>query len=323
MTRHAGDVATEPSPAVVFAAGTVLWRPAGTTSPAGAVEIAVAHRPHRQDWSLPKGKLECGETPAACAVRETEEETGYRPVLGRPLGGVRYPVPGRMPGTKLVTYFAGRAGRGGFRPGDEVDELRWLAPAAARELLTYPTDREVLARFTAVPPDSRLLLLVRHGKAGKQGHWPGPDHLRPLSAAGREQTAALRELLPLFGPTAVHSADRVRCLDTVSGLATDLGLSVVVEPLLDEESYQADPVATRDRVSEIVAAGGTPVICSQGGVIPDLVSTLAEKSGLRPGPVRAKKGSVWALTFSAANPPRLLAAHYLPSPLPAPLPARG
>lgn len=318
MARDAGDGSVEPSPAVVYAAGTVSWRPGvGDT-----VEIAVVHRPHRQDWSLPKGKLECGETPASCAVRETEEETGFRPVLGRPLGGVTYPVPGRVSGTKLVTYFAGRAGQGGFAPGDEVDELRWLSPAAAEELLSYPTDREVLARFTAVPPRSRLVLLVRHGKAGKQANWPGPDDQRPLSLAGRQQTAALRELLPLFGPTAFHAADRVRCVDTVSGAAKDVGSRVVVEPLLDEESYQADPVATRDRVVEIAAAGGTPVICSQGGVIPDLVGALAEKSGLELDRVPAKKGSIWALTFSEVNPPRLLAAHYLPSPLPAPLPTR-
>lgn len=314
-----GDAGTEPSPAVVFAAGTVSWRRAST----GSVEIAVVHRPHRRDWSLPKGKPRCGETPAACAVRETVEETGFLPVLGRPLGAVTYPAPGRVAGAKQVTYFAGRAGQGGFTPNAEVDELRWLAPAAATEVLSYPTDREVVARFTAVPPDSRLVLLVRHAKAGKQAHWPGPDRLRPLSPAGREQTAALRALLPLFGPTSVHAADRVRCVATVSGVAADLGLApVLVEPLLDEDSYRVQPVAARDRLTGIAAAGGTPVICSQGEVIPDLVSALAEKSDLRLGPVRAKKGSVWALTFSTMNPGRLLAAHYLPSPLPAPLPVR-
>ena len=55
----------------VLAAGAVLWRPA----PDG-VEIALVHRPRYDDWSLPKGKLDAGETMAAAAVREIEEETG-------------------------------------------------------------------------------------------------------------------------------------------------------------------------------------------------------------------------------------------------------
>src|ERR1700749_1346379 len=148
-----GTDKVDPWQVTVRAAGTVLWRQAGT----GKVEVAVVHRPHRADWSLPKGKLEHGETPAACAVRESWEESGSRPVLGPPLGDVDYPVAAPTPGHKLVTYFAGRAddstfgtafctafgtaSRTAFRPNDEVDELRWLRPAAAATLLSYDTDR--------------------------------------------------------------------------------------------------------------------------------------------------------------------------------------
>jgi 8-oxo-dGTP pyrophosphatase MutT (NUDIX family)/phosphohistidine phosphatase SixA len=320
MTGHAGavqDGGPGSAPVTVHAAGTVLWR----RPRAGKVEVAVVHRPHRQDWSLPKGKLERGETPAACAVRETHEETGYRPVLGRPLGEVRYPVAAPVPGLKVVTYFAGRAGADRFVPNHEVDELRWLRPAAAAELLSYDTDRSILARFTALPADTRTTLLVRHAKAGKKANWSEPDASRPLSPAGREQATALRALLPLWGPDRVHAADRLRCVATVAGVADDLDEPITIEPLLTEEAYAADPQATIRRLIAIARAAGTPVVCSQGGVIPGAVVTLAGKSGLAVPRITAKKSSIWVLSFNTTKPFRLLAAYYLPTPLPVPLPA--
>ena len=40
--------------------------------------VAVIHRPKYMDWSLPKGKLEKGEDCKEAALREVEEETGFR-----------------------------------------------------------------------------------------------------------------------------------------------------------------------------------------------------------------------------------------------------
>ena len=48
------------------------------------------HRPRYDDWSLPKGKVEPGETDEDAARREVEEETGYRCTLGDELTTVRY-----------------------------------------------------------------------------------------------------------------------------------------------------------------------------------------------------------------------------------------
>jgi 8-oxo-dGTP diphosphatase len=53
-----------PSKKTVLAAGAVLWR----TGRQG-VEVAVIHRPRYDDWSLPKGKVDPGETEPATAVR--------------------------------------------------------------------------------------------------------------------------------------------------------------------------------------------------------------------------------------------------------------
>ena len=62
---------------VIRAAGGIVWRIGR-----GAPRLAVAHRPEHQDWVLPKGKLEPGESAEAAALREVREETGSDAVLG-------------------------------------------------------------------------------------------------------------------------------------------------------------------------------------------------------------------------------------------------
>ncbi|WP_312864893.1 NUDIX hydrolase [Saccharothrix tamanrassetensis] len=301
------------------AAGAVLWRD-------GAV--AVVHRPRYDDWSLPKGKVDPGETVPAAAVREVLEETGYTAVLGRHLKTVEYTAFGKP---KTVDFFSARVAGGAFAPNDEVDELRWLPVGQAADLVTRDTDREVLAAFAAAPVDLATVLLVRHAKAGKRDNWPGEDDLRPLSSAGWRQAAGLRALLPLWSPSRVHSAPRVRCVQTVQGVAEDLGSGVLLEPRLSEEGYWPDREAALVRLLEIVDGPGVPVVCSQGGVIPDVVATLASLSGLPAGDVPCKKGSAWLLAFRRPEPgwstsdttgtwPRLVSAHYLPTPLGAPKP---
>lgn len=291
-------------PAEIVAAGAVLWR-----GGADRVEIAVVHRPRYDDWSLPKGKVEPGESLPAAARREVLEETGFPVVLGRPLGQIGYRANGAY---KTVDYYTGRAGDGAFSPNDEVDVLRWLPMAEALASLTYPHDRKVLRWFAADPSVVTTVFLVRHAKAGKREEWDGPDDLRPLTAAGVEQARQLRELLPHFGVDRVHAASPVRCGQTVQPVAEDLGVPVLDEPLLSEDGYWPDPVLATDRFLRIVASGGTPVVCSQGGVIPDLVSTLADAGEVRVTPISSRKGSVWLLSFTTG--PHLFAADYFPSP---------
>ena len=112
----------------------------------GREQIAVVHRPRYDDWSLPKGKLIEGEAWSEGALREVEEETGLRCELGPELPPSRYrDGKGR---DKLVRWWLMRPVGGEFAPNDEVDELRWLEPEAALELLDYERDRD-LVRATA------------------------------------------------------------------------------------------------------------------------------------------------------------------------------
>jgi 8-oxo-dGTP pyrophosphatase MutT (NUDIX family) len=104
--------------------------------------VALVHRPRYDDWTLPKGKLDAGESFEEAAIREIDEETGLRTRLVRELPAVHYEVRGRP---KVVRYWLMEVESDpGFVPNDEVDELRWLEPAAARSLLSYDRDRDVL-----------------------------------------------------------------------------------------------------------------------------------------------------------------------------------
>ena len=129
----------EGSDAEVFAAGGVVWRKV-----AADFEVLLVHRPRYDDWSLPKGKLDEGESFEDAAVREVKEETGLRCELGDYLGETTYRD--RKDREKLVRYWAMKAGSGDFSPNDEVDQVRWVPVEEAAELLTYGFDREMVER---------------------------------------------------------------------------------------------------------------------------------------------------------------------------------
>jgi 8-oxo-dGTP pyrophosphatase MutT (NUDIX family) len=127
----------------VQAAGAVLWR-----RRKGDTEVALVHRPKYDDWSFPKGKLDPGETHEEAAVREVEEETACRGLLGDELPGTSYVDGKGRP--KVVRYWTMVLDeRGRFEPNDEVDEVRWFAVDRAARRLSYDHDVAVLESFAA------------------------------------------------------------------------------------------------------------------------------------------------------------------------------
>lgn len=290
---------------IIWAAGAVLWRP----GPGGLVEVAIVHRPRYDDWSLPKGKMDPGETEPVTAVRELFEETGHRAQLGRRLNNVSYSVD---QGVKRVRYWAARSLGGEFAPGREVDDLIWLSTADAIGKVSYPHDRKVLRRFAKLPAHTQTVLVVRHGTAGSKSRFSGDDKMRPLDKKGRGQAEALVGQLCAFGPTDVHAADRVRCHQTVEPLAEELGVVICNEPTLTEEAYAENAKRGRRRVLQIAESHRTPVICTQGKVIPDLIAWWCERDGIRPDKSRNRKGSTWVLSLADG---RLVAADHIGSAL--------
>ena len=263
------------------------------------------HRPRYDDWSLPKGKVDPGETAPVAAVREVFEETGQRCVLGRRLDTVSYPID---LGIKKVYYWAARSTGGEFTPGKEVDELIWLPVADAMKKLDYGQDRKVLRRFAKQPADTQTVLVVRHGTAGSKSRYSGDDTKRPLDKRGRAQAEALVPQLLAFGATAVYAADRVRCHQTLEPLAAELGVRIHTVRALTEEAYAKSPKRGRHQMLRIAAQAGTPAICSQGKVIPDLIAWWCERDGVRPDKARNHKGSTWVLSLAGG---KLIAADHI------------
>jgi 8-oxo-dGTP diphosphatase len=273
----------------IRAAGGVVWQVRKRK-----LEVALVHRPRYDDWSLPKGKVLDGETELAAAIREVGEELGSTVAVSRRIGDISYDLAATR---KTVSYWVMRHLSGQFGPSDEVDEVVWLRPKAARERLTYYVDRRMMSDFTAVPVPDSMILLVRHAKAGKRADWAGDDNDRPLEPAGRAQAQRLIDLLSAFAPNRIVSADPVRCVQTVQPLADRLGISVRVDTVFGDESYVRAPSATEDALLALAKPGKVTVVCSQGTTIPALI----DRFGRGVEDAETKKGAMWALTVVDGN----------------------
>ncbi|WP_172885757.1 NUDIX domain-containing protein [Jiangella sp. DSM 45060] len=264
----------------VLAAGAVLWR----ARPDGGVELCLVHRPRYDDWSLPKGKREPGESLLVCAVREVFEETGHRVTLGRPLPQQHYPVAGRP---KTVHYWLAEADPHAAPrlPDHEVDEVVFLPADEAVRRLTHERDADLVEAALAGPLRTTALVLLRHAKAVSRSSWSGPDLERPLAPDGLADVEPLGEALATLSPRRVLSSDAVRCAETVRPFARKLGLVVELEPHLSEESLRV--TAGQHPAAELITSllrNGAAVVCSHRPVLPLLFEAAGADAdgGLEP-----------------------------------------
>jgi 8-oxo-dGTP diphosphatase len=112
------------------------------------VEVLLVHRPHRDDWGLPKGRRRHDETPLACALREVREETGLTCEVGDELPTVRYRD--RLGRRRVARYWAMAPVEGRFEPTAEVDEVRWVRIDRVGDVLTHPRELVVVRGLRAV-----------------------------------------------------------------------------------------------------------------------------------------------------------------------------
>lgn len=256
----------------IIAAGTVTMRPGAD----GVTEVLLVHRPRYDDWSLPKGKLTNGEYLAACATRETHEESAVQVHLRAPVTELSYPV---SSGTKSVTYWRGHpASVRRHRAGAEVDQIAWLSVTKALRQVTYPDERDVIRRAVNVP-DSTPLVILRHGKALARSEWPQhrPDKRRPLDQRGEAQSAALIPLLDAYGVTRLVSSESTRCHRTLKPFGKARDLAVEKTATLTEELGESEPravTAFMRQVAAATAAGTATAVCGHRPVLPTMLAAL-------------------------------------------------
>lgn len=274
----------------IAAAGAVLWRRDGENE----LLIALVHRPRYDDWSLPKGKVEVGESLINCAYREVLEETGVTPIFGPELGQTDYAVED-VP--KTVHYWAARASdvQYGQPNPQEIDAVEWLSPAEARKKLSLKDDRSILDFFLEFGPDTTPLVLLRHAKAVKRSDWDGDDGDRPLDIYGQTQAKRLLTSYLPFGITEIHSSDAIRCLETVEPLGRSLQIDVKIAPDLSEYRYETHKESAMDYAQALMESGKAAIICSHNPILPKLLKKLIGKKNFKNLDRKLEPGEAWIL----------------------------
>ena len=256
---------------LIQAAGAVLWR----KSDISQLEIAVIHRPRYDDWSLPKGKVESGESHISAGYREIQEETGYESTFGPEIGTVVYKLEGAP---KEVRYWAAAATlKTGTPNPKEVDEVLWLAPKKAKEKLTNKDERAIVDFFLEFGADTFPIILLRHAKALKRTEWDGDDGDRPLEHRGQLQAKRLLPIYLPYGISEVHTSDALRCIETIDLMARLIEKTPIFSADLSEYGYAKDREAPLDYVQDLKNRGISAIVCSHNPIIPKVVQKLVGK----------------------------------------------
>jgi 8-oxo-(d)GTP phosphatase len=293
----------------VLAAGALCWRIVN-----GKLRVLVIYRGDRADVSLPKGKVDPGESLPQTAVREIAEETGLAIALGAPLGTVEYQLPNGR--DKVVYYWAAEVddeaiAASTFAANAEVASLAWVSAKKARATLSYPHDLAVLDRFEArlEARNARTFAIValRHGKAVPPEMWDGPDATRPLMQRGHDQAASVALGIAAYGPRKLISSTAVRCQSTIEPLALLIGRPVTATAAISQDAYEFGQSDVGSVLLKRLASKKTAVLCSHGPVLPEIIAEVARLSGatqvpaLR-GAAALSTGEYTVLHLSVENP---------------------
>ncbi|WP_066518108.1 NUDIX hydrolase [Curtobacterium ammoniigenes] len=265
----------------VLAAGAVCWR-----TEKDRLQVLVIHRAHHSDVSLPKGKVDPGEAVPAAAVREVDEETGYRIGLGAPLGTAEYVLPNGR--DKVVHYWSAHVTKqeldraGQFRPNSEVAAIDWVDVDTARGMLTYERDVAVLDRFAERAADGRhdtfAVIALRHAKTVPGSEWGGPDATRPLLPVGRAQARQAAPAIAAFAPQKIVSSTAARCQATVEPLSKRTKIGVTTTQDISQDAYERGKADLSKVIKKRLEKARTAVLCSHGPVLPEIIARIASRT---------------------------------------------
>jgi 8-oxo-dGTP diphosphatase len=229
--------------APILAAGGIVLRQEETPL------IAVVRLRKRNEWVLPKGKLDDGETPRDAAEREVLEETGHDVSVQEFLGTLVYESGGR---SKVVHYWRMEASdEQAHDLMDDVKAVDWLPLEDAVERLSRGYERAFLAnvgplalRSAELAEDARRRVIAEKRRSRRLvaarspiqiSDSPQPDLEAPLIAQDEPPYAA-SEAAAADMPTHPEEA----------GMAM---------PFVEESAAVCDPAAQYNKTDKMIQGG--------------------------------------------------------------------
>lgn len=280
----------------IYAAGVVCWRRGET-----GLEFALVHREKYQDWGFAKGKQDPGEFLPETAVREVQEEAGFKVRLGRKLAVSSYQL--ETGETKEVHYWAARVTdkaqrKTKFAPNQEIAKVEWFGPEQALATLSYGHDRELLRQVLELEQraelETRAVIVLRHATATPRADWKKGEDTRPLLPQGLAEAQRLISLLDAYNPRLLVTSSWRRCESTIRPYAEFKNRKLVERSQLSELGSKIGPKRLHKLLGGIVAEKKSALVCSHRPAIPAILKHFAgladvalaseiEQTSLKPG----------------------------------------
>jgi 8-oxo-dGTP diphosphatase len=295
--RTPGEMARVP---VMAAGGIVLRRPESSRRQEPP-QFAVVRLRKRDEWVLPKGKLDHGETARDAAEREVWEETGHDVSVHEFLGTLVYESGGRC---KVVHYWRMEAAGGPSRElMNDIRAVDWLPLEAALGRLSRTHERAFLAHVGPLAIESarqqakarRIEAVKRRGRsavaAEAAARPPVPARAEPTAGSTQHQPALLEPsdviageacLAPAASQTAAGVTEQQAWQDArvEGGSAEDLSAEdpspedLSPEDLSPEDLSPEDPSAEDPSAPDVASLGTASESGTKGTGADDSINLL-------------------------------------------------